>query len=702
MENVKVRTADGKIRNECIYNIHDFPYDSINCIRVWSKNFINTMKSFGTFDIETTSIKNNEYKYGFMYLWQFCIDNYVVMGRTWDEYMEFINNLKSKFRLSKKKHFVVYVHNLSFEFQFISRFFQWENIFAKEPRKVLRCVDKNGIEYRCSYYLTNMSLEKACENTPNCLYYKKDGNEYDYKKLRSPSTILNNTELEYGYCDVRGLHEVIEHKLKDDTLVSIPMTSTGYVRRDCRNAMRKNPKNRKLFLKTQIDEKIYTLIQEAKRGGNTHGNRILVGKILENLRSFDVVSSYPFAMMVRYFPVSCFMHISMIENEKEFKQYLNEYCCLFRVTFINLRLKNDNVPIPYIAYHKLNEHSGKKDIVFNGRLLYSPACTMTLTEIDFKIIEDQYKWDDIGVSDFYIAERGELPEELKEQIRKYFYNKTTLKNSDYYNYMKSKNLLNAIFGMMCTDPVHDSIVYNGTWDKEPGSIAHELEKYYKSRNSFLPIQWGIWVTAHSRAWLQEAINLTGVNTVYVDTDNDKAINVTDGLFEGLNRQAIELCEKYGAYADYDGERYYMGVFEEEKPYKYFVTWGAKKYVYQNIWDNKTPDKEEIEENNLLKVKDHFEDVHITIAGVHKYLGAKYLRDIGGIKEFKLGMCFHGQSKGGGTESVWNDEDIHYINVNGEKIKTAANVGIFDSDYTLGVNDGFIENKDFNIDVFMRM
>ena len=62
--------------------------------------------------------------------------------------------------------------------------------------------------------------------------------DLDYKKLFTPNTLLTMSELGYCYNDVMGLYEAIIYLLKEDTLVTIPLTSTGYVRRECRNKYR--------------------------------------------------------------------------------------------------------------------------------------------------------------------------------------------------------------------------------------------------------------------------------------------------------------------------------------------------------------------------------------------------------------------------------------------------------------------------------
>ena len=49
-----------------------------------------------------------------------------------------------------KKYIVVYVHNLSYEFQFISRLFEWVDIFADSERKPIKAETKDHIIFKCS------------------------------------------------------------------------------------------------------------------------------------------------------------------------------------------------------------------------------------------------------------------------------------------------------------------------------------------------------------------------------------------------------------------------------------------------------------------------------------------------------------------------------------------------------------------------
>lgn len=669
MIQVEVPIRDGKVKTEYIIeygkdDISYHPYDIDTCRGRRGVEYINMLNAF---DIETSTIQIGEKHEGFMYLWQFCLDNgQVIMGRTWSEFLEFCGKLSNIYELHKRKRLVIYVHNLAYEFQFISRFFEWEKVFAVGSRKVVNAVTTTGLEFRCSYKLTNMSLEKWTQQSKHCIHVKL-ADSVDYHVLRTPSTQLDSNMLAYGYSDVKGVTESLLDYLEDDTLGTIPMTSTGFVRRECREAVKKNPRNRYKMLDAKLNVDVYKMCKEALRGGNTHGSRFFVGKIVKDVDSYDVASSYPYVQMTKYFPMSPFKK-AIFKKGEDLDDLCRRYCVLFRVAFLGLKLKS-GVPIPYLSSSKMLDN--RKMRCFNGRVLSADYCYMTITEIDYKIIKQQYTWDEQYVGDVYIAARGKLPKELRDEIRHFFQQKCELKTGDPYYYMKSKNRLNGIFGMTCTDIVRDDWIYDdGEWRCEKADISEALESYYKSRNSFLFYQHGLYTTAHARAHLQRLIDVIGSRTIYVDTDSDKCYHPDHAAIERLNASIRIEAENAGAYADVDGKRYYMGVYEKEKPYDRFITLGAKKYAY--------------EQNGKLCV---------TVSGVNKKLGGK---ELGKIENFKNGFVFR---EAGGQTLWYNDDPIHILDVNGEKILTAANVGMEDSTYTLGVTKEFQEIMGMYIDNF---
>jgi hypothetical protein len=688
------------------YNIHDFPYENLNTKALTCKHKKKPkylIYTFATFDIETTTIDNGtDTPYGFMYHWQMDIGGYVVTGRRWEEWVKFMLKLVEIFKTDETRNFVVYIQNEAFEFQFIrdflNEYMDGFRVFAAQPRKPIHVTTGNGIQFRCSYKLTNMSLEKAVQNELGVVHCKAAG-DLDYRVIRTADTPLDDTE--YGYCvsDVVCLYELIERRFinERDNLESIPMTSTGYVRRDCRNSCRKDDDYRDEFLKQEMTESVYKLLMEAGRGGNTHANRYMSGRVWHDVDSFDVASSYPAQMFLRKFPVSKFTPYGEIESMTEFDSLLSEYACLFRVIFTGLEVR-DNVGMAYVAISKATARS-KNVTLDNGRVLSTinrenrdkdrGYIALTLTDVDYQIIKEQYTWDEMSISDFHIATYGYLPDALLSQVMVYFKDKTELKDkikeaeergneeevADLaYLYAKSKNRLNGIFGMCYTNPVHNVISINedGEWIEDAPEIAEALKKYWKSRNSFLVYAWGVWITAWARRHLEDLFNALGQNKViYGDTDSGKAVDVDISKIDELNAKVMALADKRGAYCDYNGTRYYMGIYEHENkvPIAKFKTLGAKKYVYED-------------EKGL----------HVTISGVNRKRGAK---ELGSIDNFVPGFIF---KDAGGLTLYYNDAEqgIHQITVDGCSMTTASNIGMVDSTYEIGITKEYVELIGYNI------
>ena len=119
-----------------------------------------------SFDIETTSfIDVYGNKCAIMYEWTLGINGLVIIGRTWQELENVFYIINDFLSLSKDKILVIYIHNLSYEFQFICKRYTWSKVFAVDNRKPVYAIMLDyGIELRCSYLLSGYNLAKLAEN----------------------------------------------------------------------------------------------------------------------------------------------------------------------------------------------------------------------------------------------------------------------------------------------------------------------------------------------------------------------------------------------------------------------------------------------------------------------------------------------------------------------------------------------------------
>ena len=612
------------------------------------------------FDIETTN--DDESCQAFMYVWQAQLNDVTVMGRTWDEFLTFLRCIAE--RLKENEYIIFFTHNLSFEFQFLRGIYSFsqEEVFAMEPRKVLKCEMMEHFEFRCSYLQTNMSLAEFTYKM-GVADEKLSGEDFDYSKARYPWTELTEEEIHYCVNDVKGLVQAMrkQMELEEDSLYTLPFTSTGYVRRDCRAAMRHfNWYDLKMMLP---DYEVFCMLREAFRGGNTHANRYYSGLVMRNVKSYDRSSSYPDVMINRLFPMGPWMKDENVDMNWVLRRiYRHHRACLMRVKLFNVRLTDPMWGAPYLAKAKCrNVQRGDID---NGRILSADYLETTITDVDFKIIMDEYTFDYMEVTEFYHARYGKLPLQLRNCILSYYNDKTALKGipeQELY-YMKQKNKLNSIYGMSVQSPVKQTIDFLNDFIERNEDERDLLEK--ANSHAFLSYSWGCWVTCLAREELELAIRLTGNGFCYCDTDSVKYIGDVD--FSSLNERLKRRSKENGASAvDPKGKTQYLGVWEYEGEYKTFKTLGAKKYVYTD------------EENK----------VHVTIAGVNKKKGAEELAARGGVTAFRPGFVFR---TAGGLESVYNDEpEISELIREGRSIPITSNVYMRDSEYTVGITGDYM-------------
>ena len=179
-------------------NLHDWikelsSYDDIY-VKHSNIEYLNLPLSF---DIETSSWRDiKENPRATMYAFVVGVYGKVFVGRTWDDFLSMLNDIVSSFSLGKFRKAVIYVHNLSYEFQWICQKFDWENVFAVEERRVIRAETKSGIVFKDSYALSGYSLAKVGEHLRKYPVQKMVG-DLDYSLMRNSKTPLTITEWRY-------------------------------------------------------------------------------------------------------------------------------------------------------------------------------------------------------------------------------------------------------------------------------------------------------------------------------------------------------------------------------------------------------------------------------------------------------------------------------------------------------------------------
>lgn len=615
------------------------------------------------------------------YIWQFGINDKVYYGRELDEFANVLKALKSA--LVNR---YIYVHNLGYEMQWlfdiiIDNGWHIDELVARNLRQPISFkIRELNIYFRCSYMLTNLSLEKAAEKYTDV---KKAVGELDYNIPYSPLSELPEKVLHYCEMDIITLYKIIlffrnEYK----NINKIPLTQTGCVRKSLRDEVGfYYIKEQQKKVPTMI---VYLSLMQAFQGGLTHANILYVNTVVNDVWSYDFSSSYPYVLICREYPSTPFVPL-YIPNIDKLKK---THCILYKIIFKHLRSKYYN---HYIAYSKMFNVQGKK-VVDNGRLvLFDGYAEMLLTDVDFEIIKDSYECE--YIIDFAWGSRKKpLDSKVVKFILDRYNAKTTLKGVEGQEdfYMKMKQELNSIFGMSCTNPLKSGIYLdeNMEWKahsmNDPDYFKFVQEKLNDMRKSFstlfFPMATGVWCCAYARENLFRTIMQLDRDIVYYDTDSIKGVG--DKVIEVVKSYNNKIDREVGKYAAYhkldqelfrplkpNGEPAPIGYFDEETKdglMKSFKTLGAKKYFYIDNKGNK----------------------HLTMSGVQKAAG-EFLD----MNTFKNGttLGYHETKK---NIHYYNDMQVpfEYKDVDGNiyRCMQKHSIVLQPTTYTIGQTEEFLK------------
>lgn len=654
------------------------------------------------FDIETTSTIYNGEKSAFMYVWMFGIGygSDVFYGRTWEEFLSLCELLGAYFDLHENKRLITYVHNLGYEFQFMRKFFNWEGVFSIDERKPIKALCDIGIEFRCSYILSGYSLASLAKNLTTHKVKKMEG-DLDYELIHHHETEL--TEKEWGYCenDIVVVNAYINEQIAQyKTISKIPLTNTGRVREYVKNqcyriisddgtpertpeAKRKYCKYRKMIQDLTITVEEYERLKRAFMGGFTHSNPYHTNKVLENVGSVDLTSSYPTVMLSEKYPMSKGRPID-IKSMNDLKAHMKKYCLLMDIRIEGLRNK-----LGYESYISSSKCSKVENAVENnGRVFSADLIESTIVDIDLQIIEAVYEWDAIYVSNVVGFAKNYLPKPVIESILNMYEDKTTLKGVEgkEVEYLLSKGMLNSVYGMCVTDPVKDEHTYNTEWDLEKVDVMEAIHKYNESKGRFLFYPWGIWVTAYARRNLWSAILNVGDDYVYSDTDSIKTLNFEthQPYIDAYNKEITFKLFKMMDYHQLNpsrlspktikGEIKPLGVWEFEGMYSMFKTLGAKRYLVRENGHNK-----------------------LTVAGLSKKNGMDYIESqCGGdankvFNMFDDSLYIPADATGKMTHSYIDDEqELLIVDYNGipARVNSPSAIHLDKCDFTLSMSEKY--------------
>ena len=549
---------------------------------------------------ESADYWNNLQPLALCYIWQFSCDGVVYYGRELRDFLKVLDDLPHDVEI------IIWVHNLSYEFHFLTNILTWDSVFARSSHKPIKAKSKEypNIEFRCTYMLTRLSLATWGEQ----LGVAKMVGDLDYDKLRTPLTKLTDKELKYCEMDCLVVEAGIKSYLKKYKKQRfIPMTQTGTVRQEVKEILMSDEeyvKKIKRLVPKSPEE--YKRLQTVFAGGYTHANRYWSGQTIEgHIEHYDFASSYPTVMVAEKYPMTPWLYLgSEMPNEDSFE----DYAYILVLKFSQLKSTSLNT---YIQASKVNAKNMKLD---NGRVISADELTITITEQDYITIKNNYEWESLEVIKSYRSKKEYLPKPFVEYILELYANKTELKDVEGKEelYMQSKQYINSMFGMCVTAIVQAEVELVGDdWIVKPLTrdfVQHKLEQLSQNnpreKRYFLSYSWGCWVTAYARRNLWKCIESCDHDVLYCDTDSIFVLGKHDFSWynDEITKKLKTACKKQNL--DFNktrpktpkGKEKPLGIFDSEDSCIEFKTLGAKRYVERREGDGK---------------------LHLTVSGINK-------------------------------------------------------------------------------------
>ena len=546
--------------------------------------------------------------------------------------IEWYRGIYKKYHLEPthiKKRLITFIHNLSYDISYLYPYLLELPEFDDEytgiieaPNKFLSFV-RGSLEFRCSYRLSGMSLEKW-GNEMHVMHPKQIG-LYDYDAILYQDDKIDDASQKYDLYDVLCLKECIEKQLEHfkDDLTSIPLTSTGYVRRALRRSCKKDKRYRKKYFEdNRLDPELFDIIQTAYAGGYTHNNRwyndLLIRKgrtyiyhptgqkiKVNNIRHRDFKSHYPTQMQ---YPLPLGRPQLIYENYMGYPMSIDDIMemwpeftsfCIMRI--YQADIKDEAISMPFMQYAKCFNQDIEYKRLDNGRILnIKGQFDMCIDTLTLKIIAKQYNLE-YEILKVYRMENMILPRCILDVVDKYFKGKSDKKNTyeelerlygkfdertiyAAFLLMNDKKMLNGIYGCTAMNPLRTEIRANQFMEfyitKEYESkeeIAAGLEKYYAGRNNFLPYSISGAITSAARYELFEFIEAIGYERcLYCDTDSIFYISdeKTEKRVEALNAHK----KAFAPFVELDnGKHEYYNHFGLEPDCKAFKGLHAKCY-----------------------------------------------------------------------------------------------------------------------------
>ena len=557
----------------------------------------------------------------------------------------------------------IYWHNMAYDYVFMRLFlFDAFGYPKKElntkPHYPIMLGFSNGIILKDSLILAGCKLEKWANDLN--VHHKKAVGSWDYDLIRDQSDkpSFTRAELRYIENDTLALVECLDALCINlqKTIYSIPYTATGIPREEVRERAKQN-NGRKDFLRQALTFEQFNKFVMLYHGGYSHANRYYIGDILDDdiTGCRDFSSSYPFCLLAFRYPCSKFIPLGRDVSPEYILKNSENNAFIFKISFINIRLKDQLYPMPALQASKCLASINMK--IDNGRVLKASFCNLYICEIDLEVIASMYKWDECKCTEVEVAQKDYLPRWFTDYVYELYEAKCRLKplsKRDPVAYALAKSRVNSVYGLTVQRSIRENFLevtesgeykmnkegdlafyasgeYRQDFDQD---LQKEYQKYLDSPNTVLPYQWGSYCTAFAFRNLfllgdcvKRKYNDLGEvayppHWYYSDTDSCYSDEWDEEKITAYNERCKELLKKNGyGPVIVNNKEYWLGVAEKDSEYSEYTVLGSKRYAGRSVEDNK---------------------LHITVAGVPKK-GAECLKD--DLKNFTKGFIFDGNTTG---------------------------------------------------------
>lgn len=581
----------------------------------------------GAFDLETTAITPEyfgrktletdiDHEFAIMYCWQFGVEDMIVYGRTWDELRECLLEVREQLHLSPDYKLIVFDQKEKYDFHFFKSELEISphDFLAKDVHEVIKCTVGDCFEFRDSKIFTErdlatMGLEIGMDKISG----------YDYNLCRHALTPLSDFELDYCCRDVEILLRYFaaeRDKTRSCTVKAIPLTATripkdlifryfsemGPISAVKAAQLRDNPEDLVMLGK----------LQKALFGAFNYSDIHAEGIIKHDVTHADMRTMYGAMMILEKFPLKKFKPLPLPADHEELlsdKYKSTALLMTIRVTMIENRYENFYV-LPISKEWEYHRRSCK---IYKDKLMSCNKVIMTITDIDYKLLRQFYKYKSIEVLELYGSRYAPLPnyiiktlvDLIKAKNKKatevaLIEQERELTPAEESEYFRVKTQVARMYGIFVQKPLlpRYTVKTGGIVEIVKDDRDQPILDFVKKDHDPVLYQWGVWVTAYGRqailknvaAIALEQRGSRGVNknnVLYVDTDGLYAVGDISAIISQHNAEYKSKLQYFVAMNRIYGYKLEdlqgLGEFKV-KHFKAFKTIGLKKYAYITHWD----------------------------------------------------------------------------------------------------------------------